>query len=123
MADHDERGPMELTIGGRLAPADVPRLCARLCELVGQAGPGGGAVTLDVGGLAEPDMVAVEALARLQLTARRLGRRVQLRGTTRELRALLVSSGLEGVVRECPGLRLEVGGETEEGEEPRGVEE
>jgi ABC-type transporter Mla MlaB component len=45
-----------------------------------------GAVTADVG--------AVHALARLQLTARRLGRRLQLRHASRELEELVAFCGL-----------------------------
>jgi ABC-type transporter Mla MlaB component len=54
-------------------------------------------VVCDVAGV-EPDAVAVEALARLQLGARRHGRRVQLRGASPELCALIELLGLTEVL-------------------------
>ena len=61
-----------------------------------------------------PDLAAVDALARLQLAARRLGCSIRLRETRAELVELLDLVGLRG----C----LEVGGEPEGGEQI-GVEE
>jgi hypothetical protein len=70
----------------------------------------------DVRGL-QADVVTVDALARLQLTARRLGRRIELRSGTPELGRLLAFVGLADVLG--PGsLR-----EAEEREQPRRVEE
>jgi ABC-type transporter Mla MlaB component len=51
-------------------------------------------VACDVAALAA-DLIAVEALARLQLTARRLGTSIRLRGAARDLVALLRLCGLE----------------------------
>ena len=65
-------------------------------------------------GQGSPDLSAVDALARLQLAARRLGCSIRLRETCAELVELLDLAGLLG----C----LEVGGEPEGGEEA-GVEE
>jgi ABC-type transporter Mla MlaB component len=65
-------------------------------------------------GKGRPDLSAVDALARLQLAARRLGCSIRLREPCAELVRLLDLSGLSG----C----LEVGGEPEGGEQP-GVEE
>ena len=65
----------------------------------------------------DPDAVTVDALARLQLRARRLGFAVVLRGSSRELRELLAFVGLDEV------LRVEPGGQPEEREELLGVEE
>ena len=81
-------------------------------------------VIFEVGALVEPDLVTVDALARLQLTARRLGRRVVLRGAAAELRDLLELAGLCDVVGVAPnGLRLRLRGQAEEREQPGGVEE
>ena len=66
----------------------------------------------------EADAETVDALARLQLAARRLGCRLRLRGASSELRELLDFMGLADAV-----LRLEAGRQTEEREQRVGVEE
>ena len=73
-------------------------------------------IVCDVGELA-PDVHAVDALARLQLTARRLGLEIRLRHASSELQELLAFAGLRDV------LRVETGGQAEEREERVGVEE
>ncbi|MFI1097192.1 hypothetical protein [Streptomyces sp. NPDC020917] len=80
-------------------------------------------VTVDVSGLPPagepPDgdglagLGAVAALARLRLAARRTGHRVRLRGASADLRALVELAGLAG----------EFEWESEEGEQPSGVQE
>jgi len=64
-----------------------------------------------------PDLVAVDALARLQLSARRLGLEIRLRHGSAELRDLLNLVGLREV------LRVEFEGQAEQREERLGVEE
>ena len=69
--------------------------------------------------------MAVEALARLRLTARRLGCGLRLRGPSRALEQVLAFCGLCDVLPvegELGGLRW-YGGEPEQREQPRGVEE
>lgn len=83
----------------------------------------GGPLVCDVRGLTTPDCTTVDALARLQLTARRLGRHVCLRHASRELVELLTLSGLSDVLPCEAGSGVEVGGEGEEREEPGGVQE
>ena len=61
----------------------------------------------DVAALTQPDAGTIEALARLQLTARRLGCRVRLRDPSRELRELLDLFGLADVLRVEPGRQPE----------------
>ncbi|HZX40045.1 MAG TPA: STAS domain-containing protein [Streptomyces sp.] len=51
----------------------------------------------DVGELTHPNLAAVDALARLQLTARRLGCRIRLRNAGHELLSLLDLVGLVGL--------------------------
>src|SRR5215470_12350514 len=51
----------------------------------------------DVGALVEPDVAAVDALARLQLAARRSGCRIDLQGVAPELEDLLELMGLAEV--------------------------
>jgi hypothetical protein len=64
-----------------------------------------------------PDVLTVGALARLQLDARRVGLEIRLSHVSDELRELVVFVGLGDV------LRVEPGGEPEEGEERFRVEE
>ena len=73
-------------------------------------------IACDVGALV-PDAVAVDALARLQLGARRLGLEIRLCHASRELRQLLAFAGLRDV------LRVKAGGQAEEREQRVGVEE
>ena len=73
-------------------------------------------IVCDVGALA-PDAGAVDTLARLQLTARRLGLEIRLRHASSELQELLAFVGLRDV------LRVEAGGQAEEREQRVGVEE
>lgn len=68
-----------------------------------------------------PDVDFVEALARLELAARRLGLAVHVTHRCDDLAALLDLTGLAGVVGGS-GLRLEADGQAE-GREQVGVEE
>ena len=83
-----------------ISQADVPIVCERLRALIGTSDAD--LVVCEVGGL-QSDLVAVEALARLRLTARRLGCGLRLRGTSRALEQLLAFCGL------CDVLPLEGG--------------
>ena len=96
-----------------------------LCDRLRSVAPAAGAVELDcdVGGLAAADAGTLDALARLQLTARRLGWHVRLRHASDELHGLLALAGLCDVVGACPDLRVETGGQAEEREHPGGVQE
>jgi ABC-type transporter Mla MlaB component len=109
-----------LVIDGPIARADIPGLCERARVLL--EGCDTEVVVCDVGTLVEPDAVVVDALARLQLTARRLGRRVRLVHACEPLQELLELTGLREVVP-LYALALEPGGQTEEREEARGVQE
>ena len=80
------------------------------------AGPRPSTIVCDVGALA-PDAAAIDALARLQLAARRLGLEIRLRHASTELLGLLAFVGLSEV------LRVEAGGQPEEREERLGAEE
>jgi ABC-type transporter Mla MlaB component len=85
--------PGVLVIHGALAGADVARLSERLRPQL-ERGP----VICDVGGLGPIDASTVDALARLQLAARRLGGRILLRNASRELEDLLAFMGLADVL-------------------------
>jgi ABC-type transporter Mla MlaB component len=84
-------------IRGPIARADLPGLCDRVCVLLERSGA---IVALcDVQGVA-PDAVTVDALAQLQLAARRRGCQVRLRNASPELRALMGFMGLRDVLPE-----------------------
>jgi len=84
-------------IYGQIARDDLPGLCKRVCALL-QASRAGVALC-DVSGV-EPDAVVVDALARLQLAARRTGCQVRLRNASRELLELVAFMGLCDVLAE-----------------------
>jgi len=93
----------ELSVRGPISPADVPGLCARVQELVASGGggcPNGGVVDLvyDVSELGVPDLATVDALARVQLSAARLGHRLVLQDASPEVRQLLDLAGLADVL-------------------------
>jgi ABC-type transporter Mla MlaB component len=86
---------IDFAIGGPIGRADLPRLCARICALLETSGA---AVALcDVSGV-HPDAVTVDALARLQLAARRHGCQVRLCHAADELLDLLTFMGLGDVL-------------------------
>ena len=109
-----------LVIADPIGAGDVAQLCQWLSVLLD--GSDVASVVCDVHGV-QADCVAVEALARLQLTARRRGRRIRLRGTSQELDLLLSLVGLADVLPLAPGLGGGLTREAEEREQPRGVEE
>ena len=80
-------------------------------------------VVCDVGGLVDPDAVTVDALARLQLTARRLGRRIRLRDPCGELRQLLALMGLGEVLAVGVPSGSQPRRQTEQREQAGGVQE
>jgi ABC-type transporter Mla MlaB component len=84
-----------ISIWGPLRRGDLPGLYARVCALL--AANAGAVIAADVTRCAA-DAVAVEALARLQLGARRYGCRVRLRRATPELIALVRFMGLAEVL-------------------------
>ena len=96
------------TVGVASANADILELCSRLRALP-EAGVED-ALVCDVSALAHPDCGTVDALARLQLEARRLDRRIVLRHACRELRELLVLAGLNDVLPPETGSGVEPGG-------------
>jgi len=86
---------ISFAIRGPVARADLPGLCARICLLL-EAG-GGDVALCDVGDVVA-DAVTVDALARLQLAARRHECRVVLRHASSELRELVALMGLDEVL-------------------------
>jgi ABC-type transporter Mla MlaB component len=84
-------------IHGPITRADLAGLCARVCALM-EASSARIAVC-NVDGVA-PDAVTVDALARLQLAARRHDCQVRLRGASSELCDLVAFMGLSDVLPE-----------------------
>ena len=74
------------------------------------------AIVCDVGAISA-DIHSIDALARLQLAARRLELELRLRNGSRDLLDLIAFAGLRDV------LRVEMGGQPEQREEHVGVEE
>jgi STAS domain len=95
--------------------ADVPDLCDRARDLMAERLDE--ALECDVAGVGHPDLRTIEALARVELIARRLGTGMRLRGASVELLDLLAFCGLP------VELVLEGEGEAEEREEAGRVEE
>ncbi|URM89911.1 STAS domain-containing protein [Streptomyces sp. MRC013] len=94
--------PVVLRVGGPIGPADAPRLCGELAALLDGAAPGA-AVVVDAAPLAHPGLAAVDALARLQLAARRRGHPLTVRNAGPGLRALLALTGLTDRLLGPPG--------------------
>ncbi|MFB6561251.1 STAS domain-containing protein [Streptomyces sp. NPDC056400] len=92
---------------GPADPQDTALLCARLARLYED---GARAVECDARAVTAPGLGTVEVLARLRLTAR--GRPLRVTGAAPALRALLDLVGL-----------VELLGEAEQREPPRGVQE
>ena len=88
-----ERGTFELDIDPDLDRADIAALCERVRDLVERTDAN--RLVCDVGAILDPDAVTVDALARLQLTARRLGRQVRLAHASPELRDAARAHGAE----------------------------
>ena len=84
-------------IRGPIARDDLPGLCERVCTLLSASG----ATTAfcDITGV-DPDAVTVDALARLQMAASRLGCRVRLRNASPALCELVDLMGLRDVLTE-----------------------
>ncbi|SEP87615.1 STAS domain-containing protein [Streptomyces radiopugnans] len=139
MAAHEEPRPpggetasLVLAAEGPVTRADIPLLCERLHRVLNRtrADP----VVVDTGEFCEADMVTVEALARMQLTARRLGRRIRLGNADGGLLRFLAWTGLDAELLTAgagtgavPDRGRSAGSEArrqpEQREQPRGVQE
>ena len=93
----DAPATITFAVTGPITRADLPGLCDRVCALLN--GNRVAAALCDVGGV-EPDAVTIDALARLQLAARRHGCVVRLRAASSELLELVAFMGLENVLPE-----------------------
>lgn len=82
-----------VVVRGPIAAAGVRRLCDHVRALLERGDAQ--VVTCDLGGFDTPDLGIVDALARLQLTARRVGGRIRVRTAGAEV-AALAHSGRAG---------------------------
>jgi ABC-type transporter Mla MlaB component len=110
----------DLIFGGPIARDEIHAVCERARTLFQRCEAD--SVVCDVSAL-DPDAVAIDALARVQLTARRQGRRIELDGVGAELRELLVFAGLVEVLPLVAASGVEPRGQPEEREQAPGVQE
>jgi ABC-type transporter Mla MlaB component len=80
-----------MVLAGRIDPADIARLCERARALLESSGRF--RLRCDVATVVA-DGATLNALARIALTCRRLGRRLELHGASDELEELVVFAGL-----------------------------
>ncbi len=107
-------------VAGTISGGHAARLCRRLVRLLdGHSG----VVVCDVGGVGPADIAAVDGLARMQLTARRRGRSIRLRGPSDELRRLIALFGLEEALPWTELNAWGAGGQSEQGEQRVRVKE
>lgn len=78
-------------------PVEGQALCLRLRQHI-EANESAEIVICDLGRITTPDAAVIDALARVQLTARRLGRTVLYRSASPFVRSLLDLAGLEQVI-------------------------
>ena len=100
-------------LAGPIAPRDIRWMCERVRFLLDSGDIH--RVICDVEVVREPDAATIEVLARMQLTARRHGGRIELRRASAELRELLTLSGLADVLP-CDASGLEARRQVEERE-------
>lgn len=110
----------------------APELCASL-HVALAAAPEALTVVCDVSRVGTPTLAAVSTLARLRLTARRLGRGFRLHGAQPRLVSMIELMGLADVLDAgtapmpagpaAGGSGFQVGREAEQGEQLVGVEE
>ena len=115
-----EPSPIEFAVGDVVDRADIPGLCERARACLGATN--GSRLACDVGGISKPDAVTIDALARIQLTARRLGRQATLRRASVELRDLIRFMGLRDVLILSGSSRLQVRREAEHRKQTGSVE-
>ncbi len=90
-----EGSAITFVINGPIAPTDLPGLYRRVCALLDDSDAG---VAFCEVREVNPDAVTVDALARLQLAARRHDCQVRLQGASDELRELVAFMGLGAVL-------------------------
>lgn len=92
--------PVVIVLSNAVTPADIPGLCEgvrRALESDRRA-----LVICDVGAITQPDAATVDAIARLQLTAKRMDRLLRLRDVCPRLQELIDLAGLSEVLPASP---------------------
>jgi anti-anti-sigma regulatory factor len=110
-----------IAVAAAVTRADIPALCADLADRL--RANTGDVVVCDLTAVTAPDLVTVEALARLRLTARRHGRAFTIRGCNPNLGGLIGLLGLGEALSEAgrePEQRKQAGGveEVVDGRDP-----
>lgn len=113
-------GALELIVTGPMTRAGIAGLCERARRLVEENDVQ--LVVLDLRAIADPDAVTVDAMARLHLTVRRLGKGIRFRDACREIHRLVALTGLADVLLLDPSP-IEPRRKAEQREQARGVEE
>jgi ABC-type transporter Mla MlaB component len=90
---------LTFTLRGPITRADLPGLTNRLQRSLAAGEPD--VVICDLSGSITPETETVDALARLQLTARRSGAKLTIRDASTQLQELLEFVGLNQVVELC----------------------
>ena len=86
-----------IVLSDSLTRADIPSLCERARRWLENSEVA--VVICDAHALTDPDAVAIDAVARLQLTAKRVGRELRLRDACSRLQELIELAGLSDVLR------------------------
>ena len=92
-------GAPVVALRGRIGPPEIGEACARVRALF--VDDDVRIVVIDVSEVVDPDAAALDALARLHLTARRLGRGIRIRHTCAQLEELAAFAGLREVLLGC----------------------
>jgi ABC-type transporter Mla MlaB component len=95
MATPPPERTVSFSIHGPIDAGDLEGLCRRICALLTRSSAATG--LCDVRGVAA-DAATVDALARLQLAARRTGCTIRLRHSSAELHSLVAFMGLANVL-------------------------
>jgi ABC-type transporter Mla MlaB component len=111
----------ELIVEGPITHAGIAGLCGRARELLERGDLD--LIVCDLAALVRPDAVTIDALARLLLITRRMGRRTRFRNGCREVQELAAFCGLDDVLQMGAVSRIELRREAEQREQGRGVEE
>jgi anti-anti-sigma regulatory factor len=94
-AERSETGVV-FTTGGTIERSDISLICRKVRAAIEETNAD--SVTFDMAALVHTDVVVVEALARLQLTLRRMGCTLKLKNVRPHLKELVGFVGLEGVL-------------------------
>jgi anti-anti-sigma regulatory factor len=86
-------------IAGSLTSEVIPALCQQLTSLMKCTSAK--VIVCDLAELESFNLATIDALAQLQLTARRHGREIQLRHLPQRLKALIKLCGLEQTLKEA----------------------